>query len=311
MSKSIKRKCSVITPVYNAERWLSATIQSCLDQAEYLREIILIDDFSTDSSWDILQQYQNEYPDLVRVFKNTDKGGNNARNLGFSLSCGDYIQWLDADDTIRGEKFKIQMNFLEAHTDIDIAYSGWQHATFIDGILINSLLYSTTQYPDYLYTLLNRNWLPPHAYLLRRGAALKTEKMNGWDPVTYVCQDWEYIAKAALSGAKFGYVPGIFCIYNSRLNESSVSRSVTNESRAKEIIRLLSSTYEEIQKQAWIEETKKNLYYKSLLTQILRNSLFYNLPVDIKDASVPKIEWDTIKGVNAKLKKLESILEAV
>ncbi len=308
MNNNLQKRCSVIIPVYQAEKHISFTLDSCLSQAEYIKEIILIDDFSIDNSWDILLQYQNNYPDLIKAFKNVEKGGNNARNYGFSLSTGDYIQWLDADDAIIQGKLKAQITFLEANIDVDIAYSGWQMVESIDNnILIYSQLNPTMQYSDYLFELLRGYWPPPHAYLLKRNTASKLARIKAWNPITRISQDWEYFTKAAILGSRFDYVAGIHSIYYRRLNETSASRSISNEDKAKESIRLLSSLYEEIRNQSWIHEKNKIRYNKLLLAQILRNSLWYNLPFDVKNEFISNVDWNSIKGIKAKFEKLESL----
>ena len=92
---------SIIIPNYNNVKWLGDCLESCLLQkGEFKLEIIVVDDQSTDESWGILQNYQSEYPLQVFIYKNPEKGGNQARQYGFSKSNGNYIQWLDSDDQL-------------------------------------------------------------------------------------------------------------------------------------------------------------------------------------------------------------------
>jgi len=98
---------SVIIPVYNAKKWLSAAIQSIITQQAFLYnyEIILIDNNSTDSSDILCQQLQNLYPS-IQYHKETKKGAGNARNLGLLHAKGDYILFLDADDILAKNAFQ-------------------------------------------------------------------------------------------------------------------------------------------------------------------------------------------------------------
>ena len=89
-------------------------IESCLTQ-KYLHEIIIVDDHSTDNSQEILTRLQKQNPEKTKIFKNPGKGGNNARNYGFSKSTGEYIQWLDADDFLLPGKFEHQIQAFEKH----------------------------------------------------------------------------------------------------------------------------------------------------------------------------------------------------
>ncbi len=101
---------SIIIPCYNAERWLNEAIDSCLAQTYRPIEIIVIDDGYTDGSLEIIKSYG----DRITYKTGPNKGGNHARNLGFSLCKGSYIQFLDADDYIRPTKLERQVQYLRA-----------------------------------------------------------------------------------------------------------------------------------------------------------------------------------------------------
>lgn len=92
-------KISVIMPVYNAEKYLSKSIESILLQTYENLEIICINDGSNDASLDILKDYQQKDKRIiVKTIKNS--GASVARNYGLSLSTGEYISYIDADDWI-------------------------------------------------------------------------------------------------------------------------------------------------------------------------------------------------------------------
>ncbi len=121
---------SVIIPAFNNTKWLPLTLNSCLAQKDHLKEIIVVDDYSTDDTWGVLHEYQAKYPQTIKIFKNRSKGGNNARNYGFSLSTGEFIQWLDADDQITEGKFAAQLKLFEFDDSVDIVYSDWKLVTY-------------------------------------------------------------------------------------------------------------------------------------------------------------------------------------
>ncbi|MBK9677738.1 MAG: glycosyltransferase [Saprospiraceae bacterium] len=85
-------KVSIIIPCFNGARWLKTCIQSILNQSVAL-EIIVVDDFSTDDSWNIITQLSIEYSSVFMGLKNDNKGGNLLDDLGLktlqgSLSSG-------------------------------------------------------------------------------------------------------------------------------------------------------------------------------------------------------------------------------
>ena len=90
---------SVIIPVYNTERYLSACIESILSQAYLDIELLLIDDGSTDHSGAICDEYAAK-DSRVRVSHKEDGGVSSARNLGLDQARGEYIHFVDSDDLV-------------------------------------------------------------------------------------------------------------------------------------------------------------------------------------------------------------------
>ena len=88
---------SILIPAYNAERWIAETIRSALGQTWPNKEIIVVDDGSADGTLAVARQFESND---VRVVTQPNQGAAAARNRAFSLSHGDYIQWLDADDLL-------------------------------------------------------------------------------------------------------------------------------------------------------------------------------------------------------------------
>ena len=95
----LESKVSVIVPVYNSEVYLSMCIDSIINQTYKNLEIILIDDGSTDNSLKICNDYEKK-DNRIKVFHQENKGVSAARNLGLSLSQGEYITFVDSDDEL-------------------------------------------------------------------------------------------------------------------------------------------------------------------------------------------------------------------
>lgn len=91
---------SIIVPVYNRKETLRRCIDSILD-ADYKNiELIIIDDGSTDGSWDIIQSYSD---DRIKSAHVTNGGVTVARNLGLTMATGDYVHFVDSDDFIESD----------------------------------------------------------------------------------------------------------------------------------------------------------------------------------------------------------------
>lgn len=93
------QKISIIIPIYNCELWLSRCIESVVNQTYKNLEIILVNDGSSDNSIEICKYY--ERIDNRVIFINKENGGtSSARNTGIKISTGEYIQFVDSDDTL-------------------------------------------------------------------------------------------------------------------------------------------------------------------------------------------------------------------
>ena len=102
----MKPLVSILIPAYNAQTWIADTIRSALGQTWPRKEIIVVDDGSSDETVSIAQQFGAEG---VTVVTQKNQGASAARNKAFDLCHGDYIQWLDADDLLSPDKIAKQM----------------------------------------------------------------------------------------------------------------------------------------------------------------------------------------------------------
>ena len=92
-------KVSVIVPVYNCKKYLETAIRSVIEQTLFNEtELILVDDGSTDGSGEICDKFASEYPNIFAVHQN-NSGVSVARNTGMEAAKGEYIAFLDSDDS--------------------------------------------------------------------------------------------------------------------------------------------------------------------------------------------------------------------
>ena len=109
---------SVIIPTYNRATTLERAILSVLDQTFSAREVIVVDDASTDNTSDILEKYS----DRIKIIINeSNRGVSFARNAGIQVARGDWIAFLDSDDIWLPEKLERQKGFHEAHPTVLIS----------------------------------------------------------------------------------------------------------------------------------------------------------------------------------------------
>ncbi|MCB4234496.1 glycosyltransferase family 2 protein [Kaistella anthropi] len=109
---------SVIVPVYNVEKYLSGCLQSICSQTYDNIEILLIDDGSTDSSWEICNRFAAADSRII-ILQKENGGQSSARNLGLDMATGDYIAFIDSDDAISADVLEKAMSQFEKYPHVE------------------------------------------------------------------------------------------------------------------------------------------------------------------------------------------------
>src|SRR5690348_8947510 len=119
----MKPLVSILIPAYNAAPWIADTIRSAIGQTWPRKEIIVVDDGSKDQTFAVARRFASKE---VLVVAHENQGAASTRNRLLSLSQGDFIQWLDADDLLSLDKVEKQ---IEAATENEnsrtLLSSGW------------------------------------------------------------------------------------------------------------------------------------------------------------------------------------------
>lgn len=110
---------SIIVPVYNVDKYLKCCIESIFAQEIKKFELILVDDGSTDQSGYICDDFKKEYSDIVKVIHQKNMGLSSARNVGLQLAKGEYILFVDSDDTLIPSSLK-QLLKIALENSVDV-----------------------------------------------------------------------------------------------------------------------------------------------------------------------------------------------
>jgi glycosyltransferase involved in cell wall biosynthesis len=124
MRETLFPPVSVLMPAFNSSKYISAAIESVLNQTWGAWELIIVDDGSTDDTLEIARRYQSA---KVKVIRQQNAGAAAARNRAFSLCCGDYVQYLDADDVLDVRKIESQIRLLEQSASDAVSSCRWGH----------------------------------------------------------------------------------------------------------------------------------------------------------------------------------------
>lgn len=112
-------KISIITPNYNYEKYIAKTIESVVTQSFNNIEHIIVDDGSTDNSVSIIKEYQNLYPEIIKLIQQENRGQTSALNVCLKNVTGDIIGWLNSDDLYCKNTFQIIINNFNQNKNID------------------------------------------------------------------------------------------------------------------------------------------------------------------------------------------------
>ena len=118
-------KVSVIVPAYNSHDTLATCLGSLVNQTLQDIEIIVINDASTDDTWEIMQRCKKQFPDKVKIIDGkVNRGSGGARNQGFDAATGEYIGLVDSDDYVAPNMYELLYNKAK-EGDYDIVDSGY------------------------------------------------------------------------------------------------------------------------------------------------------------------------------------------
>jgi glycosyltransferase involved in cell wall biosynthesis len=214
---------SIVIPCYNAAATIAATIESALSQ-DVDKEIIVIDDGSTDSSRETVNAFQSR----IRLVVSTNQGVSAARNVGTKLAQGRFVQYLDSDDLLLPGTLASRRGVLE-DTGADIAHTDWQRlvqltdGSYAPGEVMRPDLNAIRNDAE-LATATSAFWAPPAALLYRRSIV---DRIGTWSARLPVIQDARFMFDAAANGARFAHVPIIGALY--RVSLGSLSRRNLDE----------------------------------------------------------------------------------
>jgi len=116
-------KVSIVIPTYNYGHYIEAAINSVLNQSHKNIEVIVVDDGSTDDTHSRLEPYQGD--SRLNIIFQSNKGAAAARNRGVRAATGEFIAFLDADDSYQPDNIAVKVAFLTAHREFAWCYSNW------------------------------------------------------------------------------------------------------------------------------------------------------------------------------------------
>jgi glycosyltransferase involved in cell wall biosynthesis len=216
---------SILIPAYSAEAWIADTIRSAIGQTWSRKEIIVVDDGSRDRTLAVARQFASKN---VLVITHENQGAASTRNHALSLSQGDFIQWLDADDLLSPDKVEKQMQAAaEIGNSRTLLSSGWGYFAYRlekAGFTPTSLWCDLSPL-DWLLRKMGQNLhMQTATWLTSRELA---QAAGPWDVRLLSDDDGEYFCRVILASDGIRFVPGPKVFYritsSSRLSQVGMS----------------------------------------------------------------------------------------
>lgn len=212
---SVKPLVSILIPAFNSQDWIADTLRSAMAQTWTPKEIIVVDDGSTDQTLTIARQFES---DNVLVVTQQNLGAAAARNKACSLSRGDYIQWLDADDLLAPDKITQQLKFLGQNASkrilLSSAYGRFRYR-YYRAEFVPTGLWCDLSPVNWVVCKLGQNvFMQPAVWLVSREL---TEAAGPWNAALSVDDDGEYFCRVVLKSEVVRFVPEAKVYYRSPL----------------------------------------------------------------------------------------------
>jgi glycosyltransferase involved in cell wall biosynthesis len=289
---------SILIPAYNADRWIAGAIQSAIDQTWPQKEIIIVDDGSSDDTFRIAKRYESP---IIKVITQENKGASAARNKALSFAQGGYIQWLDADNLLAPDKISQQMKYVSSIENDRILFSsawGRFYYRYQKAIFSPTSLWTDLTPLEWIYRKLSENnvYIVPECYLVSR---VLTEMAGPWNENLSLDDDGEYFNRIVMSSEMIKFIAEARSFYRTG-NLSSLSNLVKRSDEKLES--QFSSICAQISSLLSLEDSLRT---RSACIQYLQRNLIYFYP-EKKDIiiraqklarelggnlSVPKLKW--------------------
>ncbi|EES62924.1 glycosyltransferase family 2 protein [Fusobacterium varium] len=264
------KKISIIIPIYNVEKYLKQCLDSIINQSLKEIEIICINDGSTDSSLEIIQEYMKKDSRIILINKKNE-GPSAARNDGIKKSTGKYILQVDSDDWVEEESLSKLYGYAEKNS-LDIVSFNYYREFFKESIKIQVLFEINKNFftsIEYFNLFLTEREIPSVCNKLIKSTIYKNNHIL-YPVGINLGEDLATITKLIYFSQKIGYLDEY--LYHYRYNDKSITSTLTGSKRAE-----LFKIYENLKEFFQEKKLDLNLLYFMFLKKV---SNFYTYPFE-------------------------------
>ena len=265
---------SIIITCFNQAHCIANTLESIVSQTYTNWECIIVDDGSFDDSAEVIKEFIKDDTRFTYLFQD-NQGVARARNKGFALATGSFINFMDGDDTFLPDKLKEQIQVFKDNPEIAVCICDHQFYLEKEGVYKYYEFEKLTIKPleQILFKWHNGVAFPPHAALYKRSIWNKDELPFPED-YKYRCEDWVFNVLVALKDLNYYMLDKVLCSYHmADTNYTNNTKSLATA--AIKAARYLKSKLPEQYQEDFIDTTianSLNMYLESEKINILQQS---------------------------------------
>lgn len=292
---------SIIVPVYNAEKYLEKCLDSLKNQTKKEIEWIIINDGSTDHSEEIIKKVKDK---RLKYFKNKNQGIGKTRNFGIEKATGEYIMFLDSDDTLAKDAVE-KMYEKVKNEDLDVAICDF-YKEYDNGQI------EEIRTPDFESASLKENpdiiteYLCPWTKIYRR-SLIEKNKIRFPENLKY--EDAPFVIKSLVCAKKIGKVRE--CLNYYRIHE--MSETTVRDRRCFDILKIVDLMRKETKEKEYLKEKMDKLTVRILTNYTIqqRNQQEKKVGIEFIEKAFSYLEKEVPDYKNKKYYEGRSLLHRI
>lgn len=249
---NLNESVSVVIPCYNVGAFIEASLESVYAQTHKPREVICVNDGSSDNTLAVLNRLQEEFPELI-VIDQPNGGACSARNAGLNASKGKWVQFFDGDDVLLPQKIESQIALACSEPDVNVVIGSYQE---VDSNLKYIRTLTEAGSPDVYISIMLSRAGRTSSHLYRRAAVIQA---GGWSTTRKSSQEYDLLYRVARLGGLAKFDPNAFT--QLRLRAGSITH--TNVSaNVRRVLDLRIAIFEELSNEPYPyqDELKQALF---------------------------------------------------
>ena len=205
---------SIIVTCYNQAHCIANTLESIVSQTYTNWECVIVDDGSLDDSAEVIKEFIKDDTRFTYLFQN-NQGVSRARNKGFALATGSFINFMDGDDTFLPDKLKEQIQVFKDNPEIAVCICDHQFYLEKEGVYKYFEFEKLTTKPleQILFKWNNGVAFPPHAPLYKR-SVWEDQEAPFPEDYNHRCEDWVFNVLVALKDVNYHMLDKVLCNYH-------------------------------------------------------------------------------------------------